>query len=211
MPKRVLILGGTPEATALAERLAKRNEIEPVLSLAGRTKNPRVPDVALRQGGFGGAEGLAAYLRSESIDALVDATHPFAAIMGATPLRLAATAPKCSAAGISSEKALGQHHGTNHSGQTDDDTQDLEPMEMDQRPIVSGMRESAFHSGRQNRQGGCESPAASQNVFHDVRPDWDSWPTQAPRGALMAESAAASASWTQDRQRKRYGRVSPDN
>jgi len=81
MPKRVLILGGTPEATALAERLAKRNEIEPVLSLAGRTKNPRVPDVALRQGGFGGAEGLAAYLRSESIDALVDATHPFAAIM----------------------------------------------------------------------------------------------------------------------------------
>jgi len=81
MPKRILILGGTPEATRLAERLADQEEIAPILSLAGRTRNPRVPDVALRKGGFGGADKLTEYLRSESIDAVVDATHPFAELM----------------------------------------------------------------------------------------------------------------------------------
>lgn len=32
----------------------------------------------MRIGGFGGPEGLASYLRGQSIDALIDATHPFA-------------------------------------------------------------------------------------------------------------------------------------
>lgn len=78
---RVLILGGTTEASALVMALAQREGIVPVLSLAGRTERPVLPDVAYRIGGFGGVDGLVAYLRNEAIDAVVDATHPFAARM----------------------------------------------------------------------------------------------------------------------------------
>jgi len=54
-----------------------------VLSLAGATANPAPAPIPQRIGGFGGPEGLAAYLRAERIDAVVDATHPFAARMSA--------------------------------------------------------------------------------------------------------------------------------
>ncbi len=40
----------------------------------------------MRIGGFGGAAGLAAYLAAERIDAVVDATHPFAARMSGNAL-----------------------------------------------------------------------------------------------------------------------------
>lgn len=50
-----------------------------VLSYAGRTAAPRAQPVPLRIGGFGGAEGLARYLRETGISRVVDATHPFAA------------------------------------------------------------------------------------------------------------------------------------
>ena len=62
------------------------------LSLAGRTSNPVPHPVPLRIGGFGGAEGLAAYLRAEHIDRLIDATHPYAAVMSAAAARAATTA-----------------------------------------------------------------------------------------------------------------------
>jgi precorrin-6A/cobalt-precorrin-6A reductase len=58
-------------------------DIAPVLSLAGATANPAPAPVPQRVGGFGGAEGLAAYLAAERIDAVIDATHPFAARMSA--------------------------------------------------------------------------------------------------------------------------------
>jgi precorrin-6A/cobalt-precorrin-6A reductase len=74
---RILILGGTGEARALAGRLAARG-FGVTLSLAGRTRAPALPDCDVRVGGFGGAEGLAAYLRGERVAVLVDATHPFA-------------------------------------------------------------------------------------------------------------------------------------
>jgi precorrin-6A/cobalt-precorrin-6A reductase len=89
----VLILGGTAEAAALARALAERfgSRLRVVTSLAGRTLAPaRIPG-AVRSGGFGGAEGLAAYLRDERIGLLVDATHPFAAAI-ARHARLAAAA-----------------------------------------------------------------------------------------------------------------------
>lgn len=77
---RILILGGTGEARALAgearNRLADRATI--ITSLAGRTTQPVLPEGEVRTGGFGGAAGLASYLRSAGIDAVVDATHPFA-------------------------------------------------------------------------------------------------------------------------------------
>lgn len=76
---RVLILGGSSEATALARALVGRADIAATLSLAGRTLAPIAQPVPTRSGGFGGIDGLVAYLRAERIDLLVDATHPFAA------------------------------------------------------------------------------------------------------------------------------------
>jgi len=76
--RRILILGGTTEARDLAGRLGKRPDLSITLSLAGRTLDPAPQPAPVRTGGFGGAEGLAAYLGSHAIDLLIDATHPFA-------------------------------------------------------------------------------------------------------------------------------------
>jgi precorrin-6A/cobalt-precorrin-6A reductase len=80
---RILVLGGTTEARLLGERLAKRAEFDVTLSLAGRTASPVAHAVPIRVGGFGGPGGLADYLRRERIDALIDATHPFASTISA--------------------------------------------------------------------------------------------------------------------------------
>ncbi len=76
--KRILILGGTQEGYALAERLVDVAGLEIISSLAGRTLAPRKPKGQMRNGGFGGADGLARYLRDEQIAHLINATHPFA-------------------------------------------------------------------------------------------------------------------------------------
>ena len=52
--------------------------MEAVLSLAGVTREPAASPLPVRVGGFGGAEGLAAFLREGGFDGLVDATHPYA-------------------------------------------------------------------------------------------------------------------------------------
>ncbi|MBU3751744.1 MAG: cobalt-precorrin-6A reductase [Mycobacterium sp.] len=74
---RVLLLGGTAEARALAGRLHPR--IDVISSLAGRVPDPAVPVGPLRMGGFGGVSGLREWLVEKGITAVVDATHPFAA------------------------------------------------------------------------------------------------------------------------------------
>ncbi|CQR60255.1 cobalt-precorrin-6A reductase [Streptomyces leeuwenhoekii] len=90
----VLILGGTTEARRLAELLA--DEPLPGLrvtnSLAGRVASPRLPPGEVRVGGFGGADGLADWLRAHAVDVLIDATHPFAGTIGFHAARAAATA-----------------------------------------------------------------------------------------------------------------------
>jgi precorrin-6A/cobalt-precorrin-6A reductase len=75
---RVLILGGTTEASGLAHLLAADPRFETTLSLAGRTSKPRTQPVRTRIGGFGGVDGLAAWLAQEAIEAAIDATHPYA-------------------------------------------------------------------------------------------------------------------------------------
>lgn len=77
----ILILGGTTEAYDLAAAFVARGGLRVVTSFAGRTKTPRLPAGEWRSGGFGGADGLAEYLRAEHFDAVIDATHPFAAAM----------------------------------------------------------------------------------------------------------------------------------
>jgi precorrin-6A/cobalt-precorrin-6A reductase len=89
---KVLILGGTAEARALAAALAGRKDCAVTLSLAGRTANPAPQPVPVRAGGFGGADGLAAYLRNESIDVLIDATHPYADEISANAAHAASAA-----------------------------------------------------------------------------------------------------------------------
>ncbi|POX84024.1 cobalt-precorrin-6A reductase [Mycobacterium kansasii] len=78
---RLLLLGGTAEGRALAARLHPHVDI--VSSLAGRVPDPALPVGPVRIGGFGGVDGLRRWLVAEHIDAVVDATHPFAATITA--------------------------------------------------------------------------------------------------------------------------------
>ncbi|MQA97462.1 MAG: cobalt-precorrin-6A reductase [Streptosporangiales bacterium] len=82
------MLGGTAEARALAAELTERG-VPVVSSLAGRVATPRLPAGEVRLGGFGGPDGLAAWLTEAKIGALVDATHPFAAKMTASAVEAA--------------------------------------------------------------------------------------------------------------------------
>ncbi|WEJ32564.1 cobalt-precorrin-6A reductase [Devosia sp. SD17-2] len=74
---KILILGGTTEARELANRLVADGH-DVITSLAGRTRDPKLPQGGIRMGRFGGIPGLAAYLNAAGIEALVDATHPYA-------------------------------------------------------------------------------------------------------------------------------------
>lgn len=89
---RLLILGGTAEARALADALAGRPGLSVVTSLAGRTRRPARPAGEVRVGGFGGVRGLARYLRERRIDGVIDATHPFAARISANAAAACAAA-----------------------------------------------------------------------------------------------------------------------
>ncbi len=75
---RVLVLGGTTEASKLAQLLSKAHGIDATMSFAGRTKAITAPPIPYRVGGFGGVDGLTEYLIAGHINLLVDATHPFA-------------------------------------------------------------------------------------------------------------------------------------
>lgn len=88
---RVLLLGGTGEARALAAALVEAG-IDVTSSLAGRVARPRLPVGPVRIGGFGGVPGLRAALAD--FDLVVDAIHPFARGMSAN------AAAACAAEGV---------------------------------------------------------------------------------------------------------------
>ena len=91
--RTVLVLGGTAEARELAGELHAAG-IAVTSSLAGRVARPRLPAGEVRIGGFGGPEGLAAWLAEHGVDAVVDATHPFAQRISASAVAA------CEAAGV---------------------------------------------------------------------------------------------------------------
>lgn len=95
--KKILILGGTREAAALAAELHESGDYDVTTSLAGRTKEPAPIAGKVRIGGFGGAEGMATYLRENKIDQVIDATHPFAKTISAN------AAKACQIAGVALE------------------------------------------------------------------------------------------------------------
>lgn len=92
-PPRVLVLGGTAEGRRLAELLTG-NGVSVISSLAGRTAEPVLPTGDVRVGGFGGPAGLAAWLTTRAVTAVVDATHPFAVEISA------AARTACAACGV---------------------------------------------------------------------------------------------------------------
>ncbi len=91
-PFRILLLAGTREARQLAERLSTIINIEVIASLAGVTRDPKPYPVATRIGGFGGANGLARYVKDEGFDLILNASHPFASVMCANAASAATTA-----------------------------------------------------------------------------------------------------------------------
>ena len=60
---------------------AARPEARIIASFAGAVSNLPDLDVETRVGGFGGIEGLVEYLAGNSVNLVIDATHPFAAQM----------------------------------------------------------------------------------------------------------------------------------
>src|ERR1700729_3748804 len=94
VPLTVLVLGGTSEARALAAELDGRPGLRVISSLAGRVSRPARPAGEVRVGGFGGADGLAAWARAEGVGAVGDGTHPFAQTIRANP------AAACARAGL---------------------------------------------------------------------------------------------------------------
>jgi precorrin-6A/cobalt-precorrin-6A reductase len=85
MTGRILLLGGVTEALGIARRLGPQH----VYSLAGIGRVPQDLACQVRVGGYGGAEGLATYLRDAGIDLLIDATHPYAAQISTNAARAA--------------------------------------------------------------------------------------------------------------------------
>lgn len=88
--RHILILGGTTEARRLAALLDADPALRVTSSLAGRVAEPRLPAGQVRIGGFGGPEGLARWLREQHVDALIDATHPFADTISSNAAKAAA-------------------------------------------------------------------------------------------------------------------------
>ncbi|MFJ6572709.1 cobalt-precorrin-6A reductase [Streptomyces sp. NPDC091292] len=100
-PAHILVLGGTTEARRLAATLTgtpgetsgdtsgDTSGVRVTTSLAGRVSRPGDLPGEVRVGGFGGTEGLAAWLREHRVSALVDATHPFAATISEHAVRAA--------------------------------------------------------------------------------------------------------------------------
>ena len=83
--KRILLLGGVTEALAIARTLGPQH----IYSLAGIGRVPTDQRCQVRVGGYGGAAGLAQFIREQGIDLLLDATHPYAAQISANAAQAA--------------------------------------------------------------------------------------------------------------------------
>ena len=84
-PMRILILGGTAEARALAGRLGRARSTFAVTLVARRPhrRSPRRKPCRCGSAASAAPRASPRYLRDERIDVLIDATHPYAAAISA--------------------------------------------------------------------------------------------------------------------------------
>ncbi|MFI6772814.1 cobalt-precorrin-6A reductase [Nocardia sp. NPDC050412] len=87
---KTLILGGTREAREIAHIASGERGFDIISSLAGRVRDPLLPEGPVRIGGFGGGEGLRKWLVDNEIAGVIDATHPFAGTISANAAGAAA-------------------------------------------------------------------------------------------------------------------------
>ncbi|MDO9624981.1 MAG: cobalt-precorrin-6A reductase [Pseudomonas sp.] len=138
MSPRILLLGGTTEALRLARRLGP----ESIYSLAGLGRVPDDLPCPVRVGGFGGAEGLARFIREQGIELLLDLTHPYAAQISAN----AARAAELSAVACWALRRPGWQAGTGDDWREVDDWAGLVAALHDfQRPLFTLGREPLAH------------------------------------------------------------------
>ena len=78
-----LVLAGTGEARLVIDELRADARFAITASLAGATDAPASLGVPCISGGFGGADGLAAWCRANGVQLIIDMTHPYAATMSA--------------------------------------------------------------------------------------------------------------------------------
>ena len=78
-----LVLAGTGEARLVIDELRTDGRFAITASLAGATDAPASLGVPCISGGFGGADGLAAWCRTNGVQLIIDMTHPYAATMSA--------------------------------------------------------------------------------------------------------------------------------
>ena len=85
---KILVLAGTEDARKLCTELIKIFEVHVTASFRTSPTLANYP-VSIRTGGFGGIDGLVDHIQSNSVDLLIDATHPFASSMKQNALHAA--------------------------------------------------------------------------------------------------------------------------
>jgi len=88
---RILLLAGTAEARSIAVALSREPYVIMIMivSLARAERRPHRYGWPVRIGRWGGEEAYRAWLVREGIDAVIDATHPFADEMGHRTAKMA--------------------------------------------------------------------------------------------------------------------------
>ncbi len=146
--KRILLLAGTHEARKLAPKIAALPGFSVIASLAGVVERPAAIGVETRIGGFGGVAGLADYIKRETIAALIDATHPFAAQISANAV---AASKLANIAMLRFERALWQPSPEDHWIEVADIVEAAAALPAGARAFLAvGRKEIAAFAGRKD-------------------------------------------------------------
>jgi precorrin-6A/cobalt-precorrin-6A reductase len=86
--RHLLLLAGSGEAREIAAALLKQPDWTVTASLLFPERSTGPLPVPTRLGRFGGEDGMARFLTSEAVDAVLDATHPFANQITAQAVRV---------------------------------------------------------------------------------------------------------------------------
>ena len=136
---RILLLGGTGDALTIARHLRD----DDVYSIAGLGAAPSGLACRVRQGGFGGASGLAQALNAGAFGLLLDATHPYAAQISANAV---AAAVQCKVPYWRLERPAWEAAAGDRWIDVDDWSQTLDAVRGFRRPLWTLGREPLAHT-----------------------------------------------------------------